>query len=116
MARTVGQVISAARGIVQDERPPFRYSTTALAGYVSEAVAEARRVRPDLFLDTLRDPVPVYTEADLSVVVPLPDFYFPQVVNYVAGRCDLREDTFAQDGRAITLLQAYGMALVGSGR
>jgi hypothetical protein len=38
---------------------------------------------------------------------------FPQVVNYVAGRTDLREDTFSQDGRAILLMQAFGVALVG---
>lgn len=116
MARTVGQVVDAARAIVQDVLPPYRYETRELAGYVSEAMGEARRVRPDLFMATLRDPLPVYTEASLAVTIPLPDSYFSQVVNYVAGRVDLREDAFAQDGRAITLIQAFGVSLTGGGR
>jgi hypothetical protein len=45
--------------------------------------------------------------------VPLPDMLFPQVVNYVVGRSDLREDTFSQDGRAVLLMQAFGLAMVG---
>lgn len=116
MARTVGQVVDAARAMVQDVVPPYRYETNDLAGYVSEALSEARRVRPDLFLDTLRDPLPVYTEADTAVAIPMPDSYFSQVVNYVVGRTDLREDAFAQDGRAITLIQAFGVSLMGGGR
>ena len=116
MARTVQQVIEAARGIVQDAREPYRYSTSDLAGYVSEAMAEARRARPDLFMTTLRDPLPVYTASTLTAIIPLPDSYFSQVVNYVAGRTDLREDEFAQDGRAITLIQAFGVSLTGGGR
>lgn len=116
MARTVGQVVAAARQIVQDAVPPYRYATNDLTGYVAEAMGEARRVRPDLFLATLRDALPLYTDGDLTTPIPLPDSYFSQVVNYVAGRVDLREDTFAQDGRAITLIQAFGMSLTGGGR
>lgn len=116
MARTVGQVVDAARVLVQDVAQPYRYDTRTLAGYVSEAMAEARRARPDLFLGTLRSPLPIYTEADVLVAIPLPDSYFSQVVNYVVGRTDLREDAFAQDGRAITLIQAFGVSLTGGGR
>lgn len=116
MARTVGQVVDAARVIVQDATPPYRFDTRTIAGYVSEAIGEARRVRPDLFLTTLRNALPVYTEADLAQAIPMPDAYFSQIVNYVAGRIDLREDAFAQDGRAITLIQAFGVSLTGGGR
>lgn len=113
MARTVGQVIASARGTLQDERVPYRVSDNTLAGYVSEAITEARRVRPDLFLASLRDDIPLYTSADSLTEVPLPDSYFSQLVNYVAGRCDLREDAFAQDGRAVTLIQAFAISLTG---
>lgn len=116
MARTVGQIIASARGILSDQRVPYRYLTSDLAGYVSEAVSEARRVRPDLFILTLRDPTPIYTEASLATEVPLPDSYFSQVVNFVAGRADLRDDEFANDGRAATLIQAFGIALTGGAR
>ena len=116
MARTVGQVILAARAIVQDTVAPYRYSDTDLAGYVSEALTEARRVRPDLFLGSLRSAIPIYTSADLAVAIPLPDSYFSQIVNYVAGRTDLREDQFAQDGRAMTLITSFGISLTGGAR
>ena len=114
MSRTVGDVITAVRGIVQDERTPYRYSNAAIAAYVSEAVSEARRVRPDLFLTTWRQAITFYTAADTATVIPLPDFLFPQVVNYVAGRTDLREDEFSQDGRAMALIGAFGVALKGN--
>ena len=116
MARTVGQVVSAARAIIQDTRPTFRITDADLAGYVSEAIAEARRMRPDLFASTFRNPMPYYTPANFNTVLPIPDFYFTHIVNYVVGRADLREDEFAQDGRAITLLTAFGVALTGGGR
>lgn len=116
MTRTVGDIISAARGIVQDETTPYRYSDNSIAGYVSEAITEMRRVRPDLFLETLYDDIPIYTLSDLAVVVPTPDFYFSQIVNYVAGRTDLREDQFAQDGRAATLIVSFGVSLTGGNR
>lgn len=113
MARTVAQIIAAARSILQDEVPPYRYSDAALAGYVSEAVTETRRVRPDLFLTTLRDAIPLYTQDNLATEIPLPDEYYSQVVNYVAGRADIREDSFAQDGRAATLITSFGAAVSG---
>lgn len=113
MPRTVENVIRAARVIIQDERSPFRVSDDQMAMYVTEAVSEARRLRPDLFLATLRDSIPLYTAANMATIIPLPDMLFPQMVNYVAGRTDLREDTFSQDGRAILLMQAFGVALVG---
>ncbi len=113
MARTVENVIRAARVIIQDERAPYRVSDDQMAMYVTEAVSEARRLRPDLFLTTLRDSIPLYTSANMATVIPLPDMVFPQVVNYVAGRTDLREDTFSQDGRAVVLMQAFGVAMVG---
>jgi hypothetical protein len=113
MARTVENVIRAARVIIQDEREPYRVSNDQMAMYVSEAISEARRLRPDLFLTTLRNSIPLYTSANMATVIPLPDMVFPQVVNYVAGRTDLREDTFSQDGRAVVLMQAFGVAMVG---
>lgn len=116
MARTVGQIITSARGILQDQRVPYRVSDADLAGYVTEAVSEARRVRPDFFARTFRQVLPVYTAASLATTVPLPDQYFVPMVNYVAGRADLREDEFAQDNRALTLIQAFGAALIGGAR
>lgn len=109
--RTLGEYITAARTLVQDQRVPYRYPNADLALYVSEAVSEARRIRPDLFFGASRATIPAYTGTNLALVVPMPDNYFAPVVNYVAGRAEMRDDTFSVDGRAMTLVTAYGVAL-----
>ena len=116
MARTVRQAITTVRGLIQDEGQPFRISNTALASYVSEALGEVRRVRPDLFLYSQREATPFYTVEDLDKTLPIPDMYFAPLVNYVAGRSDLREDQFTQDGRAMALINAFAVALRGAGQ
>lgn len=109
--KTVGDYITSARTLVQDQRVPYRYPDADLARYVSEAVTEARRVRPDMFFGATRLDLPIYGAGSMATVVPLPDNYFTQVVNYVAGRAEMRDDTFAVDGRAMTLMAAFSLAL-----
>jgi hypothetical protein len=116
MARTVGQVVEAARAVLQDEMQPYRYSTVQLCGYVSEAVGEARRLRPDMFHRTFRNTIPFYTANQVNEPLPISDMYFAQVVNYTVGRAELREDQFASDNRAMSLLAAFGVSLVGGAR
>jgi hypothetical protein len=108
--------VTAARALLQDKRPAYRYADADLVTYVSDAVAEARRLRPDFFLYTARRSLTFYTTANMDTAVPLPDMYFPQVVNYVAGRGELRDDTFTNDGRAVALTTAWALALSGGSR
>lgn len=114
--RTIAQIIEVVRGLVQDQRDPFRYPNSTLCNHISEAVSEARRVRPDLFVETLLAPLPYYTQADLASTIPLPDMYFSAVCNFVAGRTQLSDHQFAADGRAVMLISAYGTALTGGSR
>lgn len=116
MARTVEQVVLSARGILQDVVTPHRYSDSDLAGYVSDGLSEARRIRPDLFMATLRDPLPYYGAADFAVEIPFPDFYFPTLVSYVAGRAELRDNEFTNDGRAVVLTTMFMGALGGGNK
>jgi hypothetical protein len=116
MARTVQQILEVARGLIQDESSPFRYSDASLCLSLSEAVAEARRLRPDLFVDTLLDTLPLYTTADILDTIPLPDTYMPALANYVAGRTQLRDDEFSMDGRAVMLITAFVATLTGGKR
>lgn len=113
MPRTVSDVISAAREVLQDVRAPFRYSNDTLATAVTEAVGEIRRVRPDLFLADMRAGLPMYTALTLGAVLPIPDFLFVPVVNFVAGRAELRDDQFTTDGRAVTLIQLFTAGIGG---
>lgn len=120
MARTVGQVISQARILLQDSNNAatggYRHSDNDLAFLVSEAVQEARRLRPDLFITYGLDvAIPVYTSGDLSTNLPLPDIYFTPIINLVVGRAQLREDEFSSDGRAATLMTLFSASLTSNG-
>ncbi len=117
MARTVAQVLTSVRTITQDQLQPYRVPDAELILYVSEAIGEARRVRPDMFISNFRNTIPIYEESTMATdTIGIADMYFSQVVNYVAGRADLREDEFAVDGRAMSLMNAFGIALTGGKR
>jgi hypothetical protein len=114
MAFTVRQLVTQARVLLQDEVQPFRYTDDQLARLVAEGLREARRVRPDLFIETLAQPLPQYTAGTMNAQVLMPEQYFVPLINYVVGRAELRDDEFTMDGRAITMVTAYGVALRGN--
>lgn len=109
MARTVGDVVTRAQQTLQDEAGT-RYPVEQLIGYISDAVIEARSIRPDLFVGAFG--APLEDPTDPAAPFPLPDQFFPAVCYYVCGRAELRDDEFAVDNRAMTLLSAYGKKLL----
>ncbi len=111
--RTIGQVVSTARAILQDLHVPYRFPDTDLYGYVSDAVLETRRLRPDMFADRIHDPVPHYGVGDTGSALPVPDVVFPAVANYVAGRAEIRDAEFSSDSRAAALVLSLAAALLG---
>lgn len=117
MPLTLGNVVATVRGILQDQRAPYRYPDAELAGYVSEALLEARRVRPDIYIEDPLGEVPAYTQQDVvdNVVVELPAKYGTPLANYTAGRANLRDDAFSADSRAALLMTSFLSAL-GVGR
>lgn len=114
MARTAGECVAEARVLLQDTRAPHRYATQELLGYLTSAVTEAYRLRPDLFVGSYST-LPIFSESNQSAAVPLPVWLFPQAVNYMVGRAELRDDKFTVDGRALALTNAYATALLGRG-
>lgn len=108
MARTVGNMVTRVQEILQDDGT--RYPASQLIGYMNDAVIEARSIRPDLFIGVFAAPIADVT--DLAAAFPLPDQFFPAVCFYVSGRAELRDDEFAVDGRAMTLLSSFGKKLV----
>lgn len=91
-----------------------RYSDADLIAAFNDALLQARAKRPDLFLDMgLRNAVPQYTmPTDSTVLFPLDPTVYPAFLYYVVGRSELREDTFTQDGRAVTLLNKFASQLL----
>lgn len=106
----VSDVLSQARTLLQDKVTPYRYSDDSLIAAINESMFEARRIRPDLFVGSLRTALTrVSASAD---TLPLEDQYFSPVVNYVVGRAEMRDDEFATDKRAALLHSAFYTALV----
>lgn len=110
---TISDTITQTRQIIQDEAGD-RHSDDKLVGYLNNALADARRLRPDLFLpDLAGGTTPFYTAADLVADpnFPIEDIYFTAVVEYMAGFVGMGDDEFAQDNRAATLLNRFAQKL-----
>lgn len=106
--KTVGDVLSDARAILQDTSSEvYRYSTTDLVSYLNSALLEAKRLRPDLFTSYIGADAPSFTESDTAEDFPIDEMYFSPVVFYVVGFAELRDDEFTVDARAATLMNQF---------
>ncbi|CAB4143954.1 hypothetical protein UFOVP470_6 [uncultured Caudovirales phage] len=106
----VSDVLAQARELLQDKVSPYRYSDDSLFYAINEAIFEARRLRPDLFVGRLR--ISIERVGAGTDAFPLDDMYFSSTVNYVVGRAEMRDDEFANDKRAALLHSAFYTALV----
>lgn len=111
---TFRTIIDDARVLLNDEvfdsTTVTRYTEAQLLGYARQALVEARRVRPDLFLSNLTAAFPVLSA---SSVVPMPEEYHVCLTDYIVHRAELRDDEFAVDGRSAGLLQKFKAGLMG---
>lgn len=115
--RTFGTLIQEARTLMQDKLPTsggmLRYTDDELFESINGAMAETRTKRPDLFLriwgrNSLRMPLPYYSAANnMNTPFPVDVSVYNAFVYYIAGRQELREDVFADDGRAVTLMNKF---------
>ena len=113
MAKTVNDVVSEARILLNDTDPQlYRYSTADLVTYLNNALLEMRRIRPDAFRAYIGESTPSYTTTDLSSAFPVSEIFFTQCVFYVTGMAELRDDEFTVDGRAVTLMTQFSAKLL----
>jgi len=92
----------------------YRYQDTEIVSALNDALMEARRLRPDLFLTS--SPVtftpPAFTNNDNTPVMI--DFqYRMPIVTYMAGMIQLRDMEDVQDNRATQFLAMFKQQLVG---
>lgn len=119
--RTVGSLLAEARGLLNDTVPisgQSRFSDAALVEIVNEALLQVRSKRPDAWLTYgLRKPLPRFVmPTDAQTVLPVEDQFYSALLYYLVGRAELVEDTFADNGRAITLMQKFtGILLKNTG-
>lgn len=109
-SRTLGSLVAEARTLLNDKVTTsggvYRYSDGEIFEALNGFLAEVRYKRPDLFLGIgLRNALPVYEAGvDMSALFPLDPQAYQAGLYYVVGRCELREDTFSEDSRAVTLM------------
>jgi bifunctional DNase/RNase len=101
MSRTVLDVSTRVRSILKDGVDPNRYSDADILNAINDALIEARRVRPDLFLKK-NFIVPVLT-ADADKL-PIEDTFFNSIVYFAAAYMMFRDDEFSVDSRASQLM------------
>ena len=121
MAYTITSLCTEARAVLQDVKSTgspngTRYSDQDLIDAFNDALMQTRMRRPDVFLDIgLRNAIPQYSAADVAGGTPFPidNTYYPALLFYVVGRCELRDDTFSDDNRAMQMMKQFVSQIMG---
>lgn len=109
MARTVDDVITEARRLLQDEQSPdYRYSDARLRAAYNGAMEAVLRIRPDLCIGS--DYEPVYFSP--GATFPLDPRFFMAVVYYVVQITEAEKDGPELDKRSEGALLRFKQALV----
>lgn len=112
--KTFAEILTDARVMLNDsaagEGEVLRYTDPQLLVYARQAVMEARRIRPDLFLTQFTTD---FSTLALTDAAPLPDEYVAPVTDFVVMRAEMRDDEFAVDGRAAALVQRFRAGFLG---
>jgi hypothetical protein len=112
---TVGDYITEARRLLQDQTVPYRYPDADLISALNLGVLECRRLRPDLFLSApstpLSDP-PSFTVSGTTVSIDVQ--YRTALVFYVTGFVGIRDAEESSDARAATFMGMF-RSLLGTG-
>ena len=116
MPKTVEQIIDGARRILQDEVTPFRNPQADLLSFLNNGLYEMKRLRPDAWLSMLGVDLPEYGDnvTDLATQIPINPIFYQQLIYWVAGYAELKDDEYAVDQRAALLMRAFGADLTES--
>jgi hypothetical protein len=106
---TFQNVIDDARVLLNDS-DKTRYSDALLLSFTNQAIAETKRIRPDLFFGTYSTALSTYI---LSDTFPLSSEYQPYVHDYIIGRSNSIDDEYTLDGRATAFLQRFKSGMIG---
>lgn len=106
---TVSDYVSYARELLQDTKDtPYRYSDVSLVRALSLSLPEAKKLRPDLFLNVTTQ---TFAANDATVVV-MDELYRTALTYYMVGIAQLRDDEEVQDQRAAAFLGMFQAKLL----
>jgi hypothetical protein len=110
---TVAEYITSARVLLQDAITPYRYADDELVLALNFALMEARRLRPDLFLEYFheRAAFPEFDTDDTTEEVDIDVQYRSAILYYIVGHAQLRDDEPTQDSRAMAFLGKFAQQL-----
>lgn len=123
-AKTGTALLNEARVLLQDEfddpslpddsTHTYRYETSSLVDLINNALGEAERLRPDLFLGTFASTSTALTTGTVDTwTFPIPMTFWQPTVNYVVGMAQARDDEFSKDSRAGSMISMFYVALTG---
>lgn len=111
---TVGDYIIEARRLLQDEYAPYRYEDDDLVDGLNMAMAEARRLRADLFVP-LKFVIPFFVSTgtiDKAAKVAIDPMYRSAFMYYIVGRMQLRDDEATTDQRSMAMMSKFTAQLL----
>lgn len=100
---TLQVIVDSARVLLNDV-DKNRYADTLLLQYANEAIAEAKRIRPDFFLGGFKTALSTLALTDAS---PVPVEYEGYLKDYIIGRANSQDDEYSIDGRASAFMQRF---------
>lgn len=99
----VQDIVDSARDLLNDrDSASYRYSTSSLLRAISMGILELRRTRPDFFIGTYSQEIPMVQS--ITEDIPLPMELMPSLIHYTVGTAELRDDEYTADGRVQLLL------------
>lgn len=106
---TVGDYVDAARRLLQDVIPDYRYPDVDLVEALNLGLLEMRRLRPDLLRAYFRTAIPTYTAttSGLNTLVQVDAQYRVALLYYICGQAQLRDDENNEDARATVFLNKF---------
>ena len=125
--KSIDDAVNEIRMLINDlDLTTPRFTQTQVLDKLNTALLEVYRLRPDAYVGNFQQGIlsvnqpTTYVLTDLGqnppVAFPLDiRLFFAPVVFYVVGMLDLTDDEFADDNRAMTVLQAFRNQLIGPG-
>ena len=105
MLETIADYVDYARELLQDTKnSPYRYSDASLVRALGLSLPEAKKLRPDLFLNVT---IPTLSASNMTTVVPMDEMYRTALAYYMCGIAQLRDDEEVQDQRAAAFLTMF---------
>ena len=110
---SVASYVSEVRTLLLDKRSPHRYKDYEILAALNTSLAEARRIRADLFVYHHHGKIPYFTSVSSGDTIPLEPQFRLALVYGITGHVLMRDDEDVQDMRANAFAGMFYDILIG---